>query len=258
MRFARLAVVLVATSLLTGCVSTAELETPVETPSESPAVEPGFDADLELCAERIEDFDIPLWEALEVLPDIDESPESTAVAKAFERAGGACAPAATQPRYESEPCEPALAAPDDLMRVAPDQMDYMFHAGAVRQISGAERARTAEDGDFLFAVAAWRFRTSREASVAPILGAVAACPGAVRGDDGAVTVSEGAEPHVRVVVDGTDLVYLRSVRLIAPDGTAPAVRTTESGLLPAASFDAIDAWWRAEAPSLLDAQPSEP
>lgn len=264
MRPLRLAVVLLCSIALAGCVSTASLEsqTPTSVADPTPAAEPADEVTAPpACAEWAGDMTalVPLDQVLEVIESADPAAGWSASGDDMVRGEGACAPVSTQPTGTVETCTAPAARLDDVPR-AVDRVpvEYMFAAGAQRQLAGYITGRADDEQFIVIAVQAWRFATPAEAQAAPILDALAACPGAETGDGGRVRVYEGTEPAVVASVDGRDVFVVRGARPVTTDGESAGLTSTTSSLLPEADVNAAEQWWRAQAVTALNSEPAGP
>lgn len=261
MRPLRLALVLLASVALTGCVSTASLEserTPAPTAERTPTAAADEVTEPPRCAEWAGDTTvlINLDEVLGVIEPADPMAGWLAGGDDLVRGEGACAPVSTQPVGTVETCTAPDAPLDDVSRtVSSAPVEYMFAAGAERQIAGYVQGRTADGEYVVLGMQAWRFATPADAQAAPILDALAACEGSQTGADGAVRVSEGAEPAVVASVKGRDVFVVRSARPVTTEGEDAGLTATESSLLPDASVNAAEEWWRAQAAAALSREP---
>ena len=252
MRPLRLALVLLASVALTGCVSTASLESeqppaPERTWAQTVEADP---ADVPLCAEGTDDW-FPVEESIDGMPGVDLGPEYSAVVVVHVRGEGACAPAATE--QTNTWCEPALGLGDESAVLAGPTV-HMFAAGASLQVTADVSGRTTTDERFSYGMAAWRFSSAEEAQAAPLLDAIAACDGVIETTGDAVTRSElrtESDPYLRLTVDGDRVFLFRSLELMDGSGLS----TTTSGLLPSAAVDHIEQWWLAHG---TDVEPREP
>ncbi|WP_126963207.1 hypothetical protein [Microbacterium oleivorans] len=264
MRPLRLVLVLIASIALTGCVSTASLEsrqTPMLDAQRPPAEQAEAVTDPPPCAEWAGDLTevVSLEEVLEVIEGVDPMAGWSASGDDRVRGDGACAPVSSQPVGTVEACAAPTAPLDDVTRaLSGASVDYMFAGGAQRQIAGWVSGRTSGEESIVLGMLAWRFATPSEARDAPILDALAACPEAQTGDDGRVRVFEGAEPAVVASVKGRDVFVVRSARPVTPEGENAGLTSTASTLLPTAPVAAAEEWWRTQAATALHGQPREP
>ena len=260
MRPLRLAFVLLASVALTGCVSTASLEseqTPTPTAERTPAAAAEEVAEPPRCAEWAGDTTmlINLDEVLGVIEPADPMAGWLAGGDDTVRGEGACAPVSTQPVGTVETCAAPDASLDDVSRaVSSAPVEYMFAAGAERQIAGYVEGRTTAEEYMVLGMQAWRFATPADAQAAPILDALAACDGSQAGD-GRVRVFEGTEPAVVASVEGRDVFVVRSARPVTTEGEDAGLTATESSLLPEASVNAAEEWWQAQAAAALSREP---
>ncbi len=261
MRPLRLAAVLLASVALSGCVSTSSLEseqTPTPTAERTPAAAAEEVTEPPRCAEWAGDTTmlINLDEVLGVIEPADPMAGWMASGDDLVRGAGACAPVSTQPVGTVETCVAPTARLDDVPRaLASAPVEYMFAAGAQRQIAGYVVGRTTAEEYMVIGMQAWRFETPTEARDAPILDALAACPEAQAGDDGRVRVFEGAEPAVVSSVRGRDVFVVRSARPVSTEDEEAGLTATDSSLLPEVSVTAAEDWWRVQAAAALDREP---
>lgn len=265
MRPLRLVLVLISAIALAGCVSTAGLEsqqTPTTDAERTPAAEPAEPVTAPpACAEWVGDLTalVPLDEVLEVIESADRSAGWSASGDDMVRGKGACAPVSTQPTGTVETCTAPIARLDDVSRaVGSAPVEYMFAAGAQRQLAGYITGRVDDEQFIVIAVRAWRFPSASEAQKASILDALAACPGAQTGDGGRVRVYEGTEPTVVSSVEGRDVFVVRSARPVTAADEDAGLTSTTSSLLPEADVNSVEQWWRTEATTVLDLAPVEP
>ncbi len=244
-----LPVVLALVIVLTGCVSTASLESE-ESPRPAPTrVVVDGEADASSCT-RGGDAALPVEESLDGMPGVERGPEYTAGVALFERGDGACAPAGTE--AVNALCAPQVARDGVSAYLAPT--DHMFAAGAASQIQASVSGRSTKGDQFVYRMSAWRFDSSAAAQKAPLIDAVAACDGVVStpSDEGQrLELRDGDEPYLRLDVEGDRIFAFQSLRL----SDAPGLRTTSSGLLPAIAVDHIEQWWRLHG---TDVEPTEP
>lgn len=261
MRPLRLAFVLLASLALTGCVSTASLEseqTPTPTAERTPAAAAEEVTEPPRCAEWAGDTTmlINLDEVLGVIEPADPMAGWTASGDDLVRGDGACAPVSTQPVGTVETCAAPTAPLDEVSRaLSGAPVEYMFAAGAQRQIAGYVVGSTTAEEYMVIGMQAWRFATTAEALDAPILDALAACPGSQTDDDGRVRVVDGREPTVTASVKGRDVFVVRSARPVTTEGEDAGLTATESSLLPEASVNAAEEWWRVQAATALSREP---
>jgi len=246
---------------LAGCVSTASLEserTPTPSAERTPAAAAEEVAEPPRCAEWAGDTTmlINLDEVLGVIESADPMAGWTASGDDTVRGEGACAPVSTQPVGTVETCTAPDASLDDVARaLSSGPLEYMFAAGAERQIAGYVVGRTTAEEYMVIGMQAWRFATPSEAQAAPILDALVACASSQVGDDGRVRVFEGTEPTVVASVKGRDVVVVRSARPVATSGDDVGLTATESSLLPEESVNAAEEWWRTQAVTAFSREP---
>lgn len=260
MRLLRLAAVLLASLALAGCVSTASLESeqsPTPSAERTPAASAEQVTEPPRCAEWAGDTTmlINLDEVLGVIEPADPMAGWTASGDDLVRGDGACAPVSTQPVGTVETCAAPDASLDDVSRaVSSAPVEYMFAAGAERQIAGYVEGRTTAEEYLVLGMQAWRFATPAEAQAAPILDALAACEGSQAGD-GRVRIFEGTEPAVVASLEGRDVFVVRSARPVTTEGEDAGLTATKSSLLPEASVNAAEEWWQAQAAAAFSREP---
>lgn len=241
--------VLLVAVALTACVSTADLgrkessaPTPMRT-ADVPSAEPAS------CT-RERSIDLAVGTSTDGLPGVDDVAMMEWTQTAYARGEGTCAPAGTQPGSLITDCSPA--AGDDPAFTAP--AEDMFAAGALVQTSARVRTETSVGAEFAYAASTWRFPSASDAAAAPLVDLIASCVdvvGPTTTDPRRWEVYEGDEPHLRLTVDGADVLLFRSLH-VPQDGDATGLPATRSGLLSLAAVDALEEWW------LSNASPREP
>lgn len=239
----------VALLALTGCVSTAELEsetspTPTRTVDRPPA-EPAS------CT-RERSVDLPVANSTDGLPGVDEVASMEWTPAGYERGEGACAPEGTS-ESATTVCSPVIG--DSPALSAP--LDDMFAAGALRQTSARVRVDMTTGAEFAYAASTWRFPSAADAAAAPFVGLIAACDDVVTSTDDdrrRWELYDGDEPHLRLTVDGADVLLFRSLSVAAEgeEGEIIGLPSTRSGLLSLAAVDDLEEWW------LSNTAPDEP
>ncbi|MEV8023997.1 hypothetical protein [Microbacterium sp. NPDC080220] len=225
--------------VLTGCVSTAGLES-ARTPTSSRTAVSSPD-DAHACTVAASE-DLRIGNSVDGMPGLDDVSTMQWSSARDVRGDGSCAPAKTEPGYPAAACTMAVGDTPAYSEPADD----MFAAGATDQTPARVGGETDDAVEFAYAASVWRFGSARQAAGAPLVGLIASCDGAVDRSEGGVLrydVLEGDEPHLRVTVVDSSVLLLRSMQTAGGNGTTGL--STGSGLLPGSAIDHLEEWWLA-------------